>query len=106
MTSETQTHGDLWRLVKLARPSGWRLVAAALAACVAAGATLWFPMLTKDFLDQVGTRGFDWRAILLLAAVPIAGSVVGALSNYQLARVGYDVVATLRRLLVDKLLGL
>ncbi|MES2939609.1 MAG: ABC transporter ATP-binding protein [Pseudomonadota bacterium] len=102
----TQTYGDLWRLIRLSKPSGVLLFFALVTAAVAAGATLWFPMLTKGFIDSLGTGGMDWRRAGLLAAVPIAGSLVGAVSSYMLSRVGYDVVAALRNQLVARLLNL
>jgi ATP-binding cassette subfamily B protein AbcA/BmrA len=102
----TQTYGDLWRLIRLSKPSGLTLLVAGLLGAVAAAGTLWFPMLTKQFIDRIGAGGVDWRDVALLAAVPIAGSLIGALSHYLLARVGFAVVASLRNVLIAKLLHL
>lgn len=102
----TQTYGDLWRLIRLSKPSGPILLLAALLGAVAAGGTLWFPMLTKQFIDQLGAGGARWQDVVLLATVPVVGSALGALSHYLLARVGFAVVAVLRNVLVAKLLHL
>ncbi len=105
-TQVTQSYGDLWRLVRLAKPSVPLLVFAGVSAALGAAATLWFPILTKSFVDQLSAGVTNWNGIALLATVLISSTVFGALSHYLLSRVGYEVVAALRQLLIDKMLAL
>ncbi len=104
--SVTQSYTDLWRLIRTARPSALLLAVAGLAALASAGGTLWFPLLTKRFIDHLSPAAISWPAIGLLAGVLVAGSLLGAVSHYVLSRIGYEVIAVLRRNLVERLLAL
>ena len=102
----TQSYGDLWRLIRFAKPSVPTLGLVGVTAVLSAGATLWFPMLTKRYIDQLTVGVTHWDGIAAIVAVLTFGAVIGAISHYMLSRVGYEVVAVLRHALVEKLLAL
>ncbi|QWF19601.1 ABC transporter ATP-binding protein/permease [Lysobacter capsici] len=77
-----------------------------LAALASVAGSLWFPIQTKQLIDQFDGGGIDLRQVALVAAVLTGGTAAGALSAYMLTRVGYQVVAGLRTALVEKLLRL
>ncbi|UTY59644.1 ABC transporter ATP-binding protein [Massilia sp. erpn] len=95
---------QLWQLVRLARPSRAALGAAALAATLSAAATLYFPLLAKRMVDELGGGRLEPASIAAMAAVLVAAAIASAVSSYLLARTGHGLVAGLRRLLVGKLL--
>ncbi|RNF83321.1 ABC transporter ATP-binding protein [Lysobacter psychrotolerans] len=96
----------MWRLLRLAKPSGVLLSTAAAMSLVSVAGTLAFPVLTKQLVDELAKGAVDTSSITLLAVVMLAGAVASALSAYLLSRVGYDLIAALRTLLIDKLLRL
>ena len=102
----SSSYSDLWRLIRTGRPSPAILGVAALAAIASVAGTLWFPIQTKRLIDQLGSGAIDPFDVGLLAGILIGASLIGAVSAYLLARVGYQVVARLRQTLVDKLLRL
>jgi len=97
---------SLWRLLRLAKPSGFLLAAAAGMTLVSVAGTLGFPVLTKHLVDQLARSVIDRTSILQLAAVMLGSAVASALATYLLSRVGYELIAALRTLLIDKLLRL
>ncbi|MGO1068784.1 ABC transporter ATP-binding protein [Lysobacter sp. CA199] len=100
------SHHDLWRLIRTGQPSPVALSMATLAAMVSVAGTLWFPIQIRQIIDRFSSGGVDVGAIVGLVAILAGTSLVGALSAYLLARVGYQLVARLRQRLVDKLLSL
>jgi ATP-binding cassette, subfamily B, bacterial AbcA/BmrA len=97
---------SLWRLLRLAKPSRLLLAIAAGITLVSVAGTLAFPVLTKTLVDELTKGAVEPASIMLLAAVMLAAAVASALSAYLLSRVGYDLIAALRTLLIDKLLRL
>lgn len=106
MSAPGSSLGSLWRLLRLAKPSGVLLSTAAAMSLVSVAGTLAFPVLTKQLVDELAKGAVDTASITLLAAVMLAAAVASALSAYLLSRVGYDLIAALRTLLIDKLLRL
>lgn len=98
--------GPLAQLIRAAQPSRALLAAAAASSFVAVASTLAFPMLTKQVVDQIPAGGVQPVSIALLAAALTGSALATALTAYLLSRVGYGVVATLRRLLVRKVVAL
>lgn len=68
--------------------------------------TLAFPVLTKQLVDELTKGAVGAASIILLAAAMLIAAVASALSAYLFSRVGYELIASLRTLLVDKLLRL
>jgi ATP-binding cassette subfamily B protein AbcA/BmrA len=97
---------SLLRLMRMARPSGPTLAAAAIVTLMAAAGTLVFPMLTKGMVDKLSKGALDMASVMLLAGVMVGVAATSALSAFLLNRVGYDMIAVLRSLLVEKLLKL
>lgn len=96
----------LWRLLRLAKPPGALLGAAVVVALLSVAGTLGFPVLTKRLVDELAGGTLSRVSIGLLAGVMLGSAIASAISGYLLSRVGHGVVARLRTLLVDKLLGL
>jgi ATP-binding cassette subfamily B protein AbcA/BmrA len=96
----------LWPLVRATRPSPWLLGAALACAVLAAVATLGFPLAARQLVDQLAQGSVPPAAIALLAGVLAGSTAAFTAASYLLARVGHGVVAGLRALLVDKMLGL
>ena len=106
MTAPRSSLDSLWRLLRLAKPSGLLLSLAAAITLVSVAGTLAFPVLTKQLVDELTKGSVVPASITLLAVVMLAAAVASALSAYLLSRVGYDLIASLRTLLIDKLLRL
>ncbi len=106
MTAPRSSLESLWRLLRLAKPSGLLLSLAAAITLVSVAGTLAFPVLTKQLVDELTKGSVVPASITLLAVVMLAAAVASALSAYLLSRVGYDLIASLRTLLIDKLLRL
>ena len=96
----------LWRLLRQAGPSLPLLAAAAAMTLVSVAGTLGFPVLTRRLVDELAKGSVDRDSIVLLAAVMLVAGLASALSAFLLGRVGHDLIASLRSLLVDKLLRL
>jgi ATP-binding cassette, subfamily B, bacterial AbcA/BmrA len=106
VTAPRSSLDSLWRLLRLAKPSGLLLSLAAAITLVSVAGTLAFPVLTKQLVDELTKGSVVPASITLLAVVMLAAAVASALSAYLLSRVGYDLIASLRTLLIDKLLRL
>jgi ATP-binding cassette subfamily B protein AbcA/BmrA len=100
------SYSSLWQLLRLAKPSGFLLAAAAGMAVVSGAGTLSFPVLTKKLVDALARSAPDRLDIMVLAAVMLGSTVASAVSSYLLSRVGYGLIAALRTVLIDKLLRL
>nr|UDM84267.1 transporter [Paracoccus alcaliphilus] len=79
---------------------------ATLASIGSVAATLGFPVLTRELVDQMAGSGFQARTLVLLAGTLLAANVLAAAAGWMLARVGSDVVARMRATLLDRLLHL
>jgi ATP-binding cassette subfamily B protein AbcA/BmrA len=84
-----------------------------LASCLAlveVVGTLWFPLLTKDIIDDLGKAGLAARDVLAdpkvqwLCAVLLLSTAASASSRYILASVGLRVVAGLKQALFASLI--
>jgi len=106
LSTTRSSYTSLWRLLRLARPSGWLLGAAAGMSLLSVAGTLGVPVLTRKLIDELGGGARDHASILLLAAVMLGSAAASALTSYVLSRVGYEVIAGLRIVLIDKLLKL
>ncbi len=106
MNAPRSSLGTLWRLLRMAKPSGLLLAVAAGMTLVSVAGTLAFPVLTKQLVDELTKGSVASTNIMLLASVMLATTAASAVSAYLLSRVGYDLIATLRTLLIDKLLRL
>lgn len=106
MSGAATSYGLLWRLLRMARPSARQLAAAALIALISAAGTLCFPLLARRVVDELAAGKTDPLSIGALAAILVGAALASALSSYLLARVGHALVASLRGMLVDKLLKL
>jgi ATP-binding cassette subfamily B protein AbcA/BmrA len=100
------SHGSLWRILRLAEPPGVLLALAAGMALVSVVGTLAFPILTRQLVDDLARRSPGQASVVLLAAVMLGAAVASALSAHLLSRVGHELIAALRILLIDKLLRL
>jgi ATP-binding cassette subfamily B protein AbcA/BmrA len=68
------------------------------------GGQLWFPILTRDLVDELSSGGAHGRTLVLLGAVLVGMAAVGAAARYLLARIGHQVAAGLQRRLTAHLL--
>jgi len=82
------------------------LLAVALISLVYAAAALAQPLLVSRLITTVQEGGRLAPVVLLLVAVLLGGSLVGAVQRYLLQRTAEGVVLTTRRRLVDRLLRL
>lgn len=106
MNDRTSSLDALLRLMRMARPSWPLLAAAAVVTLLAAAGTLVFPMLTKGMVDKLSQGALDTGSVMALAGVMVGVAATSALSAFLLNRVGYDMIAVLRGMLVEKLLKL
>jgi ATP-binding cassette subfamily B protein AbcA/BmrA len=106
MSSVSASGGTLWRLLRLARPSRVLLAVSVGMTLVSVAGTLGFPVLTRKLVDELAKGAPDTASIVLLAAVMVGAAIASAVSAYLLSRVGHDMIASLRTLLVGKLLRL
>jgi len=106
MSSVSASRGTLWRLLRLARPSRVLLAVSVGMTLVSVAGTLGFPVLTRKLVDELAKGAPDTASIVLLAAVMVGAAIASAVSAYLLSRVGHDMIASLRNLLVGKLLRL
>ena len=106
MIEAQKKQNHLWQLIRRGKPSVAAFAVAVLAALGSVAGSLWFPIQTKNLIDQFNGSGIDLSQVALVAAILTGGTAAGALSAYMLARVGYQVVAGLRTALVEKLLRL
>ncbi len=97
---------SLWRLLSVARPSGWLLGAAAAMSLLSVAGSLGVPVLTRRLIDELTGGAHDPASIELLAAVMLGSAAASAFTSYVLSRVGHEVIAGLRTALIDKLLKL
>jgi ABC-type multidrug transport system fused ATPase/permease subunit len=93
-------------LLPLLRPHRGPLVGAALLSLVAAAGALAQPLLVARVIDAVGAGRALLPAVLLLVAVLVAASALGAGQQYLLQRTAEGVVLTTRQTLTDRLLRL
>ncbi|MGF1548946.1 MAG: ABC transporter ATP-binding protein [Sphingomonadaceae bacterium] len=98
-------------LVAASRPRTALIVAALLVSLIETGATLWYPLITRDLIDSLNVGGVEAGAILedrrlwLLLGILAAGAAAGGVSTYLLSRAGLAMQATLERRLVAALLA-
>ena len=95
--------GDLKRLIGSTKPSVPLLSFAGALALLGVGAALWYPLLTGSLIDSLGDGSALSGSMWLLAGVLLAMALLGGISNYLLAKVGQEVVQTLRQKLTVKL---
>ncbi|PCI64741.1 MAG: multidrug ABC transporter permease [Kordiimonadales bacterium] len=100
---EKNSFADLKRLVGSTKPSIPLLAFAGVLALLGVGAALWYPLLTGSLIDALGDGSPLGSSMWLLAGVLIVMVLLDGLSNYLLAKVGQDVVRTLRQKLTVKL---
>jgi len=104
--SRASSYRPLWRLLRLARPSGLTLGAAAALTVLSVVGTLQFPLLTRQLVDHLAVGTSGRASILLLAGVMSGAALCSALSAYLLSRVGHGLIAVLRNRLIEQLLAL
>lgn len=97
------TNADLWRLIKSSNPSLGTLVLAIVLALVGVVGALWYPLLTSTLIDIAGTNTSYGNVLWLLTGAVVGMSAASAVSNYLLAKVGEQVVQSLRNRLTVKL---
>lgn len=104
----SQSHKDLFNLVRKSRPSGRLLSIAAGLSLASALLLLTYPLFTQLLVDSLGKQGWvhwGWLAAGMIVAL-VAGTALGGVSSIILARVGQDVSFWLRRTVLDKMIGL
>ncbi|WKB55584.1 ABC transporter ATP-binding protein [Eleftheria terrae] len=106
MSRARSSYGSLWQLLRLARPPGLLLAAATGIAVLSVAGTLGFPVLTRQLVDELAGGMVNQASIVLLAVVMLGSALASGLSSYLLGRVGHEMIAALRSLLIDKLLRL
>ena len=105
----TRNLGPLLRLLGFLRPYLGRLVLAAIALLIAAGAVLAFGQVIREVVDsglKTGSEAALTRSLLLFLGVVAAMAVAILVRSYLLAWIGERVVADLRRAVFDRVLGL
>ncbi|MDA8019668.1 MAG: ABC transporter ATP-binding protein/permease [Thermoanaerobaculia bacterium] len=95
---------SLWRLIRIGEPPAALLAFALFLALLEIGGSLWFPILTRDLVDQLGAEAFRAATVWLLAAVLVAASIVGALARFLLSKVGLRLTAKLQSRLLSRVL--
>ena len=101
---------DLMFVIGRSRPSFRMIGLASCLALVEVVGTLWFPLLTKDIIDDLGKAGLAARDVLgdpkvqWLCAVLFLSTAASASSRYMLASVGLRVVAGLKQALFASLI--
>jgi ATP-binding cassette subfamily B protein AbcA/BmrA len=104
------TMGDLRRIVQLGRPRWGLVVAGTSVLLVEAGATLAFPLLTRNLIDglsapgQTGASLWSNGALLGLIAVLLVAALAAAVGKYLLSKTGLAMMARLKQALVAKLI--
>lgn len=97
----------LARVVAAGKPPRAVIAGAILISLIDVAATLAFPVITRDLIDQVGSSAGGPAALLgtgrvvLLAAVLLGGALCGAVSSYLLARAGLSILRTMQARLFD-----
>ena len=101
---------DLLFVIARSRPRFRMIALASCLALVEVVGTLWFPLLTKDIIDDLGKAGLAARDVLAdpgvqwLCAVLLVSTAASASSRYILASVGLRVVAGLKHALFASLI--
>ncbi len=101
---------DLLFVIGQSRPRLRLIALASILALVEVAGTLWFPLLTKDIIDDLGKGGLAAREVLAdpgvqwLCAVLLLTTAASASSRYILASVGLRVVAGLKQALFASLI--
>ncbi len=102
----SNSYRPLWHLVRVAKPSGVLLSMAAIIAVLAVSGTLCFPILARRLVDELAAGRAAPSSIVALAGTLVGATIGLAFSAYLHGRVGYELVASLRGKLIDKMLKL
>jgi len=94
------------RLLSYARPHTGALALATLLGLLASVAGLAQPLVAKAVIDALGAQASLVGPVVLLAALVVAGAVLGAGNNWLLGRTAERVVLQVRRGLADRLVRL
>lgn len=94
--------GELWPFLI---PYRAKIILAILIGILASGATLVQPLFVSSIVDQVGS-GVQAGSILILAALFIAGAVLGAFRQVLLERCSEEFVFSIRSQLINHVLRL
>lgn len=97
------SYADLRRLIASTKPSKGLLIVALLLALAEVGGTLWFPLLTGELVDKLGSGEDVTQLVWLLGSALVALAIAGGLGRYFLAKVGQDVVKGLQKRITAKL---
>ncbi|MEU0912673.1 ABC transporter ATP-binding protein [Streptomyces althioticus] len=109
--STTVTEGTsgppAWRLLlSYVRPHRWALLGGALLSLVTGATGLALPLVARELIDDLAhDRAVTW-ALLLMSALVIGNTVLGAVGSYVLRRAAESVVLGARRTLSSYLLRL
>ncbi|MGA5628365.1 ABC transporter ATP-binding protein [Streptomyces cellulosae] len=96
-----------WRLlVSYVRPHRWGLLAGALLSLVTGATGLALPLVARELIDDLAHDRAVTGALLLMSALVIGNTVLGAVGSYVLRRAAESVVLGARRTLSSYLLRL
>ncbi|MCX4767081.1 ABC transporter ATP-binding protein/permease [Streptomyces sp. NBC_01275] len=105
--AETAAVQPPWRLLlDYVRPHRWALLAGAVLSLVTGATGLLLPLVARGLIDDLSHDRAITGALLLLTALVVANTAVGALGSYVLRRTAESVVLGARRALSSYLLRL
>lgn len=81
-------------------------ILAILLTIIEAIAGLIIPIITMNLIDSLTFNFFNWKVIIIIAAIFIVQAITGGLSFYMLSYIGETIVADLRKKLWSKVLRL
>ncbi|MFC3032602.1 ABC transporter ATP-binding protein [Pseudoalteromonas fenneropenaei] len=100
-------YAALWSILRRTKPTN-ALIAITVALIICAtGLSLWVPLLTKAWLDNLSaTQQFSWSALFGLAAALIGGGILSGVQYHQLGKLGNLQKRNLRNELFDHVVNL
>ncbi|MFF1301394.1 ABC transporter ATP-binding protein [Streptomyces sp. NPDC058307] len=106
-STETETGLPTWRLLLgYVRPHRWTLLAGALLSLLTGATGLLLPLVARELIDDLSHDRTITGALLVMSALVVGNSAVGALGSYVLRRTAESVVLGARRALSSYLLRL
>ncbi|MGA5179670.1 ABC transporter ATP-binding protein [Streptomyces pseudogriseolus] len=105
--TEDRSDPPAWRLLlSYARPHRWALLGGALLSLATGATGLALPLVARELIDDLAHDRAVTGALLLMSALVIGNTVLGAVGSYVLRRAAESVVLGARRTLSSYLLRL
>lgn len=101
---KTKAYAKISHLLGVVPPKRNLLIGAGVFAIGEITATISFPLVTREIVDQFGVGLPIFELVALLSTVLVFRAITGALSRYLLAKAGHDVVKRLRKKIATNLI--